>query len=485
MHLHEHCGDLGNEFSTAPMEVLWVAGSAHPCRSRKRLRGGARPVDETLHAQIGMRRERVTTFGHIEEWSSQTSKDTGSSACRNCSRPGAKTICLANHFANNMNVWGVGTFCVTVDHKVPESVGEDKLRAFCDDARAAGATVQMWGNTGISTLDLLFDNRIGDSDRIRFLPREGSIMEALDKNTSFVRTPSNAIDADHYTPEFAVLNLRDPLVREYLLTRWKAAHDDLGLGAIFLYSSGNLSVINSTTSKTQGRMNTARRPIRRTCWDFFARRTSLRRRFFAVSRSSRIHCRNAADGLRLRQRGSRCFRNPSAWTRRRRSTGLPLLWNDCIVPFDARAIRAAGHDPDDAFFRGLAYRMMWALHWDISKDALKLCQLGPVLRGRRAASSAPRLAPGLQRGGTRYAGAHDPSRRAGVLYRSPSRHVLWAFKDLNVPVTNADSMRDVLSGEFTSGRRFFAKRHGVYAIKRSQSAATSPRTFRSLNLKGL
>ena len=25
-------------------------------------------VHETLHAQIGMRRERVTTFGHIEEW---------------------------------------------------------------------------------------------------------------------------------------------------------------------------------------------------------------------------------------------------------------------------------------------------------------------------------------------------------------------------------------------------------------------------------
>ena len=84
-----------------------------------------------------------------------------------------------------MNTWGVGTFCLTVDHKVPESVGEDKLRAFCDDARAAGATVQMWGNTGISTLNLLFDNRIGDSDRIRFLPREGSIMEELDRSDKF------------------------------------------------------------------------------------------------------------------------------------------------------------------------------------------------------------------------------------------------------------------------------------------------------------
>ena len=53
--------------------------------------------------------------------------------------------------------------------------------------------------------------------------------------------PSNAIEADHYTPEFAVLNLRDPVVREYLLRRWKAAHEEVGLGAIFLDSSFNLS----------------------------------------------------------------------------------------------------------------------------------------------------------------------------------------------------------------------------------------------------
>ena len=90
-------------------------------------------------------------------------------------------------------------------------------------------------------MNLLFDNRDGDSDRIRFLPREGSIMEALDRNTSFVRNASNAIEADHYTPEFAVLNLRDPAVREYWLRKWKAAHDEVGLGAIFLDSSFNLS----------------------------------------------------------------------------------------------------------------------------------------------------------------------------------------------------------------------------------------------------
>ena len=42
------------------------------------------------------------------------------------------------------------------------------------------------GNTAISTLNLLFDNRAG-SDPNSFPAREGSIMEALDRNTSFVR----------------------------------------------------------------------------------------------------------------------------------------------------------------------------------------------------------------------------------------------------------------------------------------------------------
>ena len=78
----------------------------------------------------------------------------------------------------------------------------------------------MWGNTAISTLNLLFVNRVGDSDRIRFLPHEGSIMEALDQNTSFVRNASNAIEADHYAPEFAVLKKLRCLGRNARVDLW-------------------------------------------------------------------------------------------------------------------------------------------------------------------------------------------------------------------------------------------------------------------------
>lgn len=46
----------------------------------------------------------------------------------------------------------------------------------CQRRRRHGAD---WGSTAISTLTLLFDNRNGDNDRISFLSREGSFMEAL------------------------------------------------------------------------------------------------------------------------------------------------------------------------------------------------------------------------------------------------------------------------------------------------------------------
>ena len=56
-----------------------------------------------------------------------------------------------------------------------------------------------------------------------------------------MRTPSNALEADHYAPVFAVLNLRDPAVRAYWLKRWGYAAKELGLRGILLDSSFNLS----------------------------------------------------------------------------------------------------------------------------------------------------------------------------------------------------------------------------------------------------
>jgi hypothetical protein len=82
----------------------------------------------------------------------------------------------------------------------------------------------MWGNTSLSCLTTWLWDRNGPEDRIRFLPREGSVMEALEKaEDPFVFDPTSRAEADHYRPRFAVMNLRDPVVREYWLRRWGEA----------------------------------------------------------------------------------------------------------------------------------------------------------------------------------------------------------------------------------------------------------------------
>ena len=61
-----------------------------------------------------------------------------------------------------------------------------------------------------------------------------------------------------------------------------------------------------------------------------------------------------------------------------------FLWGECIASFDVPAIEKAGYDPGDVFFRGLAYRMVWNLFWDMNRDALSFNYYSP-----RAAYDVP------------------------------------------------------------------------------------------------
>jgi hypothetical protein len=473
-HFHEHCGDLGHEFSTVPVEVLWSAGPRRRVDLANDYEAVRELVHETLHAQIGMRRERVTTFGQIEEWTPADLERYRRLGLPKLLNAGVKTICLANHFENNMNTWGVSSFCVTVDHKVAESVGEEKLRAFCDDARTAGATVQMWANTAISTLNLLFDNRVGNSDRIRFLRREGSIMEALDRNTSFVRNASNAIEADHYSPEFAVLNLRDPAVREYWLRRWKSAHDEVGLGAIFLDSSFNLSsdkfhyVQNTQANQFSATPDQTHllgfyRPLNEPPAAILSQYCAHLELMVEMQRIGYVYGNEDLGVFGIHRHG------PAAAAR----LDSLFLWTDCVVSFDIPAIRRTGRDPDEVYFRGLAYRMMWALHWDVSRDVLSF-----RYAGLSCEEDAPRphhlaLLHAYDEVEPAMRGRTILPNEAGVLYRAPSGTVLWAFEDFSLPVEEGQSIRDVLSGEIVQDAPFSAKKHRIYLIASVEPPAIS------------
>ncbi|HPD16997.1 MAG TPA: hypothetical protein PLE19_18775 [Planctomycetota bacterium] len=484
VHLHEHCGDLGLELATAPVEVLWCPSVGGTSPSRGPRRGDTPPtmgvdpqhanlyeaarelVHETLHAQLGMRRERVTTYGMIEEWTEPDFVRYTALGVPRLLAAGMKKIGLANHFQNNMNVYGVSNMCCTVDYKFPDGYAEG-LRALCDAAKAGGAKVEMWGNTSVSSLSEIFSRRHGQPKRVEFLPEEDSVVELMRKaKAPWVRNPSNAIEADHYTPVFCVMNLRDPDVRAYWLRRWGAAHDQVGLEGIFLDSSFNLS---SDKFHFQQRVAADRSGATADQTALLGSYRPVVEPPAAILSQYRAHLDLMAEMQRLGY--DYCNEDLGVFGIHRHGPGIEMrlgclpLWAECIANYDLPAIEKAGADPDDVFFRGLAYRMMWAIYWDNRSDRLSFHYGG--VRGEHDLPAERHLA--LLRAFSEV----NPLMRnreilpdeSGVVYRTEGRQVLWAFADLGFPLGAPRRVRDVVSGEEATCRQLAAQRHRLHLIE--------------------
>ena len=449
-HRHELCGDLSNGFDTAELEVLLLPGNLKSHEVFNLYEAVKETVHETLHAELNFRRERVSTYGMIEEWGNADMERYTAAGVPKLAVAGVRKIGLANHFQNNMNVWGVSNMCCTVDYKIAESVGEEKFKHFCTEARKRGMKVEMWGNTALSTLTWLFSQRNGREANIRFLPEEDSIMAALkDAADPFVRTPSNALEADHYAPVFAVLNLRDPAVRAYWLKRWGYAATELGLQGIFLDSSFNLSSdkfhwcqnpdanrAGATADETGllGRFRPAREPAGRIESEYFAHLTLMRE----MQQLGFDYCTEDLGVFGIHRHG------PAAAAR---IDSLPL-WTECLCAFDPDGIAVAGYDPDEIFFRGLAFRMMWILFWDIEYDCLSF-----RISGNCAGQARPPREYHLQLLRTFNAAEHAMrgtrellSDDRGVLYLNGRECVLWSFREFSVTLPDG-----AVVAEFSDG----------------------------------
>ena len=467
VHWHEHCGDLGYDLATAPVEVLWVPGKFDRVARANVYEAVKELVHDALHAQVGLRRERIGTFGMIEEWGNADMARYTQLGLPKLLDAGMTTVYVANHFENNMNTWGIGNMCSTVDYKVAESVGADRLREFCRKAQAGGARVCMWGNTSISALTPLFRWRNGRADRIRFLPTENSIDSMLkEAKAPFVRNPSNAIEADHYTPAFCVLNLRDPAVRAYWLKRWKEAHDEVGLGGIFLDSSFNLSSdkfhFRQTTQATQSGAT--------------ADQTHLLGNYRPAAEPPAevlSQYRAHLDLMREMQAIGYEYNNEDlgVFGTHRHGPGIEarldslFLWADCVANFDPAAIRKRGADPEDVFFRGLAYRQMWAVHWDIAGDALSFNYSGVRNADDRPTARHLTLLKAYNEIEARMFGREILQGEVGVRYRCGGTHVLWAFEDGVLPLEGKGTIRDVLAGTVVEGCRIEAQKHRIYVAE--------------------
>ncbi len=466
LHRHEHCGDLTTHFKSTPIQVLFcpqIATATDLINLNEAVRD---EVSNSLHRQAGLRRERITTYGVLEEWDLPDLQDYSERILPHFLELGIRCIFLPNQFQHNLNVWGVSNMCCTVDYRMPNAVEEAKLKAFCERAHQGGAVVQMWGNTALSSLDVTLrpqnKNRPGPVD---FLPEKDSILEVLDKTgQAYIRNPSGAIEADHYNPLFLCLNLREPAIREYWHQCWQKARGEIGLDGIFLDSSFNLSsdkfhysYQNTTTENgatvDQSHLLGQTRPET-------GASSTIASMYFA-----HLQLISEMQGYGYHY----CGEDVGVFGLRRSGPGIEMrldnlfLWGDSYATFHREAIRKAGQDPDDIFFRGLAYRLMWNVYWNFTRQTISFSQSGGTVDDNPS-SWHRALLQAFNQAESRMLQRHVLHSERGILYRGKEADILWSFSAFEHPLKPNQTARNLLTGESVATSPLRTEKHGVYEI---------------------
>lgn len=471
LHWHEHCGDLATKFSTAPIQVLFCNRPATRVDLINLHHAVKERVAEDLHRQAGFRRERIMTNGVIEEWTRPDLDHYADHILPKLLETGVRCIFLPNQFQNNMNVWNANSMCATVDYKMDSPEEEEKLRRFCVRAREADTMVQMWGNTAISSLDYtLRPLAKGASGRANFLPMEDSIFDLIGHTRKkepdpFVRNPSGAIESDHYAPNFMVLNLREPAVRAYWHKRWKYAHDYIGLEGIFLDSAFNLSsdkfhFIGNAQGDGQGATSDQSHLL-----------GHLRPRQEAPKAVLSMYFAHLQLMTEMQNYGYQyCGEDIGVFGVHRSGPGIEkrldnlFLWADCLKPFDRSAVLKAGRNPDEIFFQGLAYRMMWTVRWDFKRNTVSFCH------GEGTSEDDPTpwhisLLRAFNEVESQMLDRTVIEEEKGVVYESKHGKVLWAFASFDFELPPGAKVREILTNKVFEGARLQAKKHHIYCIE--------------------
>lgn len=460
VHFHEHCNDLASEFKTSPMEVLWVSGELDPVGRANLYNHMRELVHEELHQQAGLKRERITTYGIIEEWAEPDFDRYREKGLAKLMEAGVKNVFIPNQCQNDMNTWGLSNMCCNVDFKISETVGEEKLKKFCQTAKAGGVKVEMWGNTAVSTTTERFMHRDGRKKGIEFLPFKGSIQEVITKAESpFIRNASNAIEADHYTPRFCALNLRDKDIRDYWLKQWKYFHDEIGIEGIFLDSSFNMSSDKFHHAQWDGTRNWEGATLDQKGVTGKYRPVNeppklIQTQYFAhlslIAQMQRVGYHYSGEDMGVfginRTGPGMIERIPS----------LPL-WADCYCDFNEFEALQAGYEPMDIFFKGLAYRMMWKIYWDFSQDKLNLGT--DNLFAFNMIKIFNQVADFLYN-------REILDREKGVLYTKENTSVLWAFSNFDFPFNTRATVKNLITGRQHTDNNIKAKKNNVYIISR-------------------
>jgi hypothetical protein len=272
-----------------------------------------------------------------------------------------------------------------------------------------------------------------------------------------VRNPSNAIEADHYNPRFCALNLRDKDVRAYWMKQWKHFHDNIGIQGIFLDSSFNMSSDKfhfrqwpegkgwhgapMDQKDLLGKYRPENEPPKMIHTQYHAHLEWV----VEMQKMGYHYCAEDMGVFGINRTGPDVVDRASSL----------FLWQDCYCDFNEAALRKAGYDPYDVFFKGLAYRTMWKVYWDINRDALNL------------GTSDPRAFPLLKtfNAVTDFMFNQEIlAEESGVVYTKEDRQVLWCFEDIKYPLGQSKKYTNMVNGKTTNGRVLEGKKYQVYLI---------------------
>ena len=461
-HIHEHCGDLAYEFSTSPVEVLYSGGALNHVQKANTYESVKELVYDALHAKAGLKRDRVTTYGVIEEWTLPDMDKYINKALPKLIEAGMKTVFLPNECQNAMNVYGVANMCCNVDFKIAEAVGEDNMREFCKKANDAGVDVEMWGNTAISTLVEMFSYEgQAPTDRLKRLPMgKGTIMEVVKKaKMPWIRNPSNAIESDHYTPRFCALNMRDADIYAYWMECWDKLYHDIGIRGIFLDSSFNMTsdkfhyVQNLDAARKGGAT-----PDQPENLGFYRPEKEPEK---AILSQYHAHISMVRD---MQKTGYRYTgEDIGVFGVHRSGPGVEMrlncmhIWTDCVANFNPHIIRERGLDPADIFFKGFAYRMIWMVHWDIKKEVL-------IAMGNTPFSDFSLFKAYNEVDPYLYNREILEDEKA-VLYHKDNTYVLWAFENMNYKLPKSTVIKNILTSKSSRSKEIRAVKNNIYLYK--------------------
>ncbi|NEW81434.1 MAG: hypothetical protein GZ094_03605 [Mariniphaga sp.] len=112
------------------------------------------------------------------------------------------------------------------------------------------------------------------------------------------------------------------------------------------------------------------------------------------------------------------------------------LSTECYCDFNQTAAEKAGFDPMEIFFKGMAYRMMWKIYWDIKKDKLELETSNPL---------AYKLLKVFNLTTDYMYNREILADEKGVIYQLRKTSVLWAFEDFEYQKEGLKSVTDILN----------------------------------------